>query len=93
MVSLSFLQSMTIQIPDEMKSTSANVSMLTVTDNKWVVGGAWVAQWVKASAFGSGRDPRVLGSSPESGSLLLGEPASSSLSATLSTCDLSLSIN
>uniref|UniRef100_A0A8C7AU88 Serine/threonine-protein kinase PLK4 n=1 Tax=Neovison vison TaxID=452646 RepID=A0A8C7AU88_NEOVI len=26
--------------------------------------GAWVAQWVKASAFGSGHDPRVLGSSP-----------------------------
>uniref|UniRef100_M3XP68 Uncharacterized protein n=1 Tax=Mustela putorius furo TaxID=9669 RepID=M3XP68_MUSPF len=24
--------------------------------------GAWVAQWVKASAFGSSHDPRILGS-------------------------------
>ena len=46
-------------------------------------GGAWVAQWVKASAFGSGCDPRVLGSSPASGSLLGREPASLSLSACL----------
>ena len=46
--------------------------------------GTWVAQWVKDSAFGSGHDLRVLGSSPESGSLLSGEPASSSLSACLS---------
>ena len=46
--------------------------------------GAWVAQWVKASAFGSGHDPEVLGSSPELGSLLSGEPASLSLSACLS---------
>ena len=38
-----------------------------------------MAQWVKASAFGSGHDPRVLGSSPASGSLLSWEPASSSL--------------
>ena len=48
--------------------------------------GAWVAQWVRASAFGSGHGPRVLGSSPASGSLLSGEPASSSLSACLSAC-------
>ena len=33
---------------------------------------------------GSGHDPRVLGSSPASGSLLRGEPAFSSLSACLS---------
>ena len=33
-----------------------------------------MAQWVKASAFGSGHDPRVLGSSPASGSLLSREP-------------------
>ena len=46
--------------------------------------GAWVSQWVKASAFGSGHDPRVLGLSPASGSLLSREPASSSLSACLS---------
>ena len=45
--------------------------------------GAWVAQWVKASAFGSGHDLRVLGSSPTSGSLLSREPASSSLSLPL----------
>ena len=37
-------------------------------------GGTWVAQWVKASAFSSGYDPRVLGWSPTSGSLLSGEP-------------------
>ena len=54
--------------------------------------GAWVAQWFKASAFSSGQDPRVLGSSPTLGSLLSGEPASPSLSlpASLSTCDLCL---
>ena len=56
--------------------------------------GTWVAPWVKASAFGSGHDPRVLGSSPASGSLRSGEPAPSSLSlpASLPTCDLSLSM-
>ena len=43
--------------------------------------GAWVAQWVKASAFSSGHDLRVLRSSPASGSLLSREPASPSLSA------------
>ena len=46
--------------------------------------GAWVAQWVKASAFGSGHDPRVLGKSPASDSLLNGEPASFPLPACLS---------
>ena len=46
--------------------------------------GAWVAQRVKASAFSLGHDPRVLGSIPALGSLLGGEPASSSLSACLS---------
>ena len=52
--------------------------------------GAPVAQWVKASAFASGHDPRVLGSSPVSGSLLSREPASLPLSlpASLPTCDL-----
>ena len=46
-----------------------------------------------ASAFSSGRDLRVLGSSPTSDSLLSREPASSSLSlpASLHTCDLYLS--
>ena len=59
--------------------------------------GTWVAQWVKASAFGSSCDPSVLGSSPASGSLLSREPASlarpptTSLPASLPTCDLSLS--
>ena len=47
-------------------------------------GGTWVAQWVKASAFSSGHDPRVLGSSPALGSLLRREPALSSLSSCLS---------
>ena len=52
-----------------------------------------MVQWVKASAFGSGHDLRVLGSSPASGSLLSRESASSSLSlpASLPTCDLYLS--
>ena len=51
-----------------------------------------MAQWVKASAFGSGHDLRVLGSSPAWGSLLSREPASLplSLTASLPTCDLSL---
>ena len=44
------------------------------------VRGTWVAQGVKASAFDSGHDPRVLGSSPTSGSLLSREPASLPLS-------------
>ena len=53
--------------------------------------GAWVTQWVKASAFSSGHDLRVLGSSPTSGSLLSREPASPlSLPPSLPTCDLSL---
>ena len=46
--------------------------------------GTWVAQWVEASAFSSGHDLRVLGSSPASGSLLSREPASTSLSLCLS---------
>ena len=38
-----------------------------------------MAQLIKqADAFGSGHDPRVLGSSPASGSLLSGKPASPS---------------
>ena len=54
--------------------------------------GAWVAQWVKASAFSSGHDLRVLGYSPASGSLLCREPASPLfLPASLPTCDFSLS--
>ena len=52
-----------------------------------------MAQWVKASAFGSGHDPGILGSSPASGSLLSIEPASLPLSlpASLPACDLCLS--
>ena len=54
--------------------------------------GIWVAQWVKAPAFGSGHDLRVLGSSPTLGSLLSKEAASPlSLPASLPTCDLSMS--
>ena len=49
-------------------------------------GGNWVAQWVKASAFASGHDPSILGSSPAWGPLLSREPASSSPSACLSAC-------
>ena len=51
---------------------------------KWAERGTWVAQWVKASALSSGRDPGVLGSSPASGSLLSRKPDSSFLSACLS---------
>jgi len=43
-----------------------------------------------ASAFGSGHDPRVLGSSPTSGSLLRGEPASPSACRSPWLCALSL---
>ena len=60
---------------------------------KDMLGGAWVAQWVKASALGSGHDLRVLGSSPASGSLLSGEPDSPSLSACLSAYLRSLSLS
>ena len=55
--------------------------------------GAWVAQWVKASAFGSGHDLRVLGWSPAWGSLLRREPASLPLSACLSAYLSSLSLS
>ena len=54
--------------------------------------GAWVAQWVKASAFGSGHDLRVLGWSPASGSLLSREPASP-LSLCLPLCLLVISLS
>ena len=48
----------------------------------------------EASAFGSGHDPRVLGSSPTSGSLLSGGPASPSPSACCSAylCSLYFSV-
>ena len=46
----------------------------------------------EGSVFGSGHDPRVLGSSPELGSLLSRESASPSLSACSSTCLFSLSV-
>ena len=42
--------------------------------------------------FGSGHDLRVLGLSPASGSLLSGEPASSSLSLCLPHCLLVISV-
>ena len=45
----------------------------------------------EASAFGSGRDPRVLGSSPTSGSLLSGASASPSASASPPAYTLSVS--
>ena len=51
--------------------------------------GAQVAQWIKASAFGSGHDPRVPGSSAASG---YREPASSSLSLCLPLCLLVISV-
>ena len=44
----------------------------------------WVAQWVKASAFSSGHDPKVLESRPVSGSAQQGACFPSSLSACLS---------
>ena len=52
-----------------------------------------MAQGVKASALGSGHDPRVLESSPALGSLFSGEPAALSLSlpASLPTSNLHLS--
>ena len=67
-----------------------NSGLIIIPNIKSIDVGTQVAQWVGASAFGSGHDPRVLGWSPTSGSLLSGEPASSSLSACLPTCDLCL---
>ena len=70
-----------------------NKSEDTHGDEKTYYWGTWVAQWVKASAFGSGHDPRVLGSSPTSGSLLSREPASLSLfSLCLPLCLLVISL-
>ena len=51
--------------------------------------GTWVAQWVKASAFGSGHDLRVLGWSPTSGSLLSRKSTCPSLSLPLLILSLS----
>ena len=56
--------------------------------------GAWVAQSVEPLTldFGSGHDPRVVASSPVSGSTLSIEPAYDSLSlrrSSLVTCSLS----
>ena len=62
------------------------------SSNELNVRGAWVAQWVKASAFSSGHDLRVLGSSPASGSLLSREPASPSLCLPLCLLVISLSV-
>ena len=56
-----------------------------------VEGGRYLAGSVSlVSAFSSGHDPRVLGSSHTSGSLLGGEPASPSESACPSPCLCSL---
>ena len=51
----------------------------TNENRKGNVLGPWAAQGLSVSAFGSGRDPGVLGSSP-TGSLLLPLPVSLSLS-------------
>ena len=54
------------------------------TEKKLQKGDAWVAQWLR-SAFGSGHDPRVLESSPVSGSTQKQAPSpSASVSASLS---------
>ncbi|XP_059027247.1 large ribosomal subunit protein eL34 isoform X1 [Mustela lutreola] len=45
--------------------------------------GTWMAQWVKASAFGFSHGPRVLEWSPTLGSLLSREPASPPVSLPL----------
>ena len=50
-----------------------------------------MAQWVRASAFGSGHGLRVLGSSPASGSLL--SRVSASLSLCLPLCLLVISLS
>ena len=53
-----------------------------------------VPGWLsEVSAFGSGQDLRVLGSSPMSGSLLNGESSSPSPSAPPLACVLSLSLS
>ena len=50
------------------KSNESENKQVELHETKKLLGGAWVAQWVKASAFGSGHDPGVLGSGPASGS-------------------------
>ena len=64
-----------------------------MVDHRVIFRGTWVAQWVKAAAFGSGHDPRVLGWSPALGSLLSWVPDSLSLSASPPACALSLSFS
>ena len=56
-------------------------------------GGTWVAQWIEASAFGSGHSLRVPKSGPKSGSLLSGEPVFLSLSLCLPLCLLVISLS
>ena len=61
-------------------------------DEKSKMRGTLVAQSIKCLALAR-HDPRVLGSSPILGSLLSGEPASPSPSATPPACALSLSLS
>ena len=63
---------------------------LQVSSRSSLVGGACVARSVPRLALGSGsgQDPRVLGWSPASGTLLSREPASPSPSAAPSACGL-----
>ena len=67
-------------------TTCNNVSSLLIYSKSTFLRGAWVVQWVGRPTldFGSGRDPRVGGSSPALGSMLSVEPAGGSFS--LSFC-------
>ena len=65
-----------------------------VSINRWMERDAWAAESVKhLPSASSGHDPRVLRSSPELGSLLSGESAAPSPSATPPACALLLSLS
>ena len=77
-----------IQLPNKSQDRENKLHLINFFSN-FKSRGTWVAQWVKASAFSSGHDPRVLESSPTSGSLLSREPASPFLAAYLwSLCQI-----
>lgn len=79
----------------ENRTVKHNTKCLFQGLNVWKQG--FITMWeclpsLGGSAFSSGHDRRVLGSTPASGSLLCGKPASPSPSACHSSCLCSLSL-